>query len=213
MTLNLNTNYIKLVAIITMLIDHIGYIFFPNIIIFRIIGRIAFPLFVYCVALGADYTKNINNYILKLLIFGIVTQPIYILLFYGNFNYFFSNPNVLFTLCLSVISIKFIKQEKYFLSIIPLILSLLLNTEYGVYGTLLSICFFIFKNNTKKMFIVSFLFLIIQLFPYGNIQGLAVLSLFFIFIPTKINIKINKYIFYLFYPVHLLILYGLTFII
>ena len=82
MTLNLNTNYIKLVAIITMLIDHIGYIFFPNIIIFRIIGRIAFPLFVYCVALGADYTKNINNYILKLLIFGIVTQPIYILLFY-----------------------------------------------------------------------------------------------------------------------------------
>ena len=45
--INSNTTFLKIIAIISMTLDHIGIIFFPNIIFFRIIGRMSFPLFAY----------------------------------------------------------------------------------------------------------------------------------------------------------------------
>ena len=42
---NLDTNFIKLVAILSMTADHVGNAFFPEYPVFRWIGRIAFPLF------------------------------------------------------------------------------------------------------------------------------------------------------------------------
>ena len=66
--LNTDTNFIKLIAIITMTIDHIGAVFFENCLIFRIIGRIAFPLFVYSIMIGYFNTKSIKKYILRLFI-------------------------------------------------------------------------------------------------------------------------------------------------
>lgn len=61
-----------------MTLDHIGIIFFPNIIFFRIIGRMSFPLFAYCTASGCIFTKNIKKYILRLFVLGFISQPIYI---------------------------------------------------------------------------------------------------------------------------------------
>ena len=76
---NLDTNFLKIIAIITMLIDHIGYVFFPDRIELRIIGRISFPLFAYCIAVGFLYTSNIKKYILRLAAFSILSQPFYVL--------------------------------------------------------------------------------------------------------------------------------------
>lgn len=56
--LNENTNFLKLIGIITMLIDHIGCILFPKVLLFRVIGRIAFPIFTYTTYLGYKHTKN-----------------------------------------------------------------------------------------------------------------------------------------------------------
>ena len=81
LNLNTNTNFIKLIAIITMTIDHIGYVFFPNIIILRIIGRIAFPLYVYSMMIGYFKTKSLSKYIVRLLLIGIISQIPYSLLF------------------------------------------------------------------------------------------------------------------------------------
>ena len=78
---NLDTNFLKLIAASTMLIDHIGYIFFPNIIWLRIIGRISFPLFAYCIVVGFLYTRDIIKYSMRLGIFGIISQPFYVLAF------------------------------------------------------------------------------------------------------------------------------------
>ena len=59
----LNGNTLKIIATVAMLIDHIGYYLLPNVTIFRVIGRLALPLFAFMIAEGAKYTKNRLKYI------------------------------------------------------------------------------------------------------------------------------------------------------
>ena len=54
---NLDTNFLKLVAIISMFIDHVGAAFFPEYPVFRWLGRLAFPIFCYCMTVGMLYTS------------------------------------------------------------------------------------------------------------------------------------------------------------
>lgn len=70
----LTSNALKIIAIVSMLIDHIGLVFFPEYKIFRIIGRIAFPIFAYMIAEGCYYTKNRKKHLLMIAGLGIVYQ-------------------------------------------------------------------------------------------------------------------------------------------
>ena len=63
---NLDTSLLKLIAIAAMLADHIGSAFFPAVPVFRWIGRLAFPLFCYCMTVGPVYTHNIRRYLGRL---------------------------------------------------------------------------------------------------------------------------------------------------
>lgn len=56
---------IELVAVVSMIIDHVGFVFFPEMIIFQIIGRLSFPLYAYLIALGYSRTKNSIIYFLE----------------------------------------------------------------------------------------------------------------------------------------------------
>lgn len=67
-------NVIKILAAILMVIDHIGVILFPNVLLLRIIGRLSFPLFAFMIAEGAKYTKNKLKYFLGIFILGIICQ-------------------------------------------------------------------------------------------------------------------------------------------
>ena len=102
---NLDTDLLKLVAIAAMLVDHIGGAFFPEIPVFRWIGRLAFPLFCYCLTVGLLYTHDIRRYLGRLAIFAVVSQPFWILAFnaddiLGNLT----NWNIFFTLFLSLLA-------------------------------------------------------------------------------------------------------------
>ncbi len=68
----LNNNAIKIVAAVFMVIDHLGEFIFPNLAILRILGRIAFPIFAFCIAEGATYTKDKTKYVCLMLVFGLV---------------------------------------------------------------------------------------------------------------------------------------------
>ena len=68
---------LKLIAAITMLIDHTGLILFPNQMIFRIIGRLAFPIYAYCIAEGFRYTRNRFKYFLRIFLLGLFCQIVY----------------------------------------------------------------------------------------------------------------------------------------
>ena len=61
-----------------MIVDHTGAAFFPQCLEMRLLGRIAFPLYAWCLAVGAEYTRNIWKYALRLLIVGVISQPVYV---------------------------------------------------------------------------------------------------------------------------------------
>lgn len=69
---------LKLIALVTMLIDHIGYMFFEDIRMFRTIGRIAFPIFAYQLAMGFKHTSNRTRYLGRLAIFSVISYIPYI---------------------------------------------------------------------------------------------------------------------------------------
>ena len=60
---SLDTNFLKLVAILCMVADHVGTVFFPGYPVFRWVGRLAFPLFCYCLPVGLMYTPAISRHL------------------------------------------------------------------------------------------------------------------------------------------------------
>lgn len=104
----INSNVLKLIALITMIIDHIGYLFFPELIVFRIIGRISFPLFAFMIAISAHYTNNKFKHFMLIFITAIICQMTYFI-YDNDSNYL----NVLITFSLSTIliySLDYIKK-------------------------------------------------------------------------------------------------------
>ena len=101
-----------------MTIDHIGYLLFPNIIVFRIIGRLAFPILAYLIAEGCKYTKNKLKRFLLMFIIGIaylVFYYIYSKKVLGSIFMSFSFA-IFFIFLLTDIK-KMIAKKKYFISI------------------------------------------------------------------------------------------------
>ncbi|CDN42454.1 Uncharacterized protein BN871_BG_00540 [Paenibacillus sp. P22] len=84
--------FMQLLAIFSMLIDHIGIIFFPDSTAWRIVGRIAFPIYAYGIAVGCLMTRSRKRYIGRLALLAAIAQVPYMLAF-GTNHY-----NVIFTL-------------------------------------------------------------------------------------------------------------------
>ena len=212
---------LKILAIITMTIDHIGAIIYPNIDAFRIIGRISFPIFCFLLVEGFKHTHNRFRYFIRLLLFAIITQPIY--------DYAFNNHelNILFTFSLSFLllsSIEFIKKiinkynkgiENYLyktisyllIYIIFLILSIILNVDYQALGISLVLIFYLSPNILLSLL----LYLIIAItLNVNNIQLYSLIAFIFIYFYNGKKGKNIKYFFYLYYRLHLLFLKGLS---
>lgn len=82
----LNGNALKIIAAVTMFIDHFGLMFYPQHMIFRIIGRLAMPLFAFMIAESARYTRNKIKHFAMLFGLGAICQIVY---------YFFANSTYL----------------------------------------------------------------------------------------------------------------------
>ncbi len=90
---SLNSNQIKLIAIVAMTIDHIAWFIFPGYpteplpIIMHIIGRLTCPIMCYFISEGYHYTKNINKYTFRLFLFAIISHFAYIFASQGYIDY------------------------------------------------------------------------------------------------------------------------------
>lgn len=208
----LNTFTLKIIAIISMLIDHIGHVFFPEVMIFRIIGRISFPIFTYILAEGIYYTKDITKYMLRLGIFALLSEIPYDLAIMGRVLEF-SHQNVFFTLFFSVFLFWVYKKAKHdnwkfaLLAIMlftAIFLCQALNTDYSDIGVLLVFEFYMFRDKkVGKLILAGALFLGLT----GGLQLYALLALPLIALHNREQGPKMKTFFYLFYPAHLLILY------
>lgn len=219
----MTTFSIKLLAICTMLTDHIGAIFFPEYVIFRLIGRLSFPLFAWLIANGAKHTRDIRKYFVRLLIFAAVSQIPYQLAFDINTL----NLNVFFTLsfglgCIMFYSSQMSKSFKLIGITALCALGISLNVNYDIYGILSILLFYVYFNNLymqiiSQVFIyTSYTFLPILLSNPTQILSLSIFGLGQLFAPLSIlfTSRYNgregisaKQFFYLFYPVHLAVLY------
>lgn len=213
-TLNMDTNFLKLIAIISMFIDHAGYTLFSNNLIMRSIGRIAFPLFTFCIMIGYFNTKDLKKYIKRLMLIGIISQPIYMLLFdtYA--------PNIMFTLIAELLLYYSLDNKKWWYIPFLVVTPILLKFDYSIIYLFVVPIFYYFRND-KGLLSVSYIFFYLSYLldffitkkTFSCVTSCSIFALFFILFNTKTNLKINKYFFYIFYPLHLLILLIIKYII
>ena len=165
-----------------MLIDHIGVILFPEMQIFKIIGRISFPIFAFFVAEGWHYTKNRTKYVLTIAIFALITQPIYALIMNS------SQLNILFTFLFAIALMYLIDKcgsmniEHIVYLIVYLIVitftSLLGIIDYDLLGILLPTIFYIFRNSNLK-YAVSIGIIIIFSIIFSTIQLYSLIAILY----------------------------------
>lgn len=191
---------LKIIAMVTMLIDHIGYVFFPEMLIFRIIGRLSFPLFAWGVAAGYQRTRSLEKYMVRLFLVGIASQLPYMHLFQVT------NLNILFTLLWGVVAI-FIWQR-----VSPL-LALLLSipaeglVSYGFYGIIVILLFHVFQEDSEGQFVALLIAtLIYSSFKLASIQLFAIFTIPLIKRISHKPVSFPRYFAYFFYPVHLILL-------
>ncbi len=191
-----------------MLIDHSGAVLFPQHIILRYIGRLAFPIFAYQISIGYQKTSNVYKYMGRLAILAFISQLPYWLAFHNGVNIFF-------TLLYGLVVLYVYDRIDNILGIAFMLPSLLLTQmDYGFYGICMILLFYIFKENFLLQSVtVTFLTLFYGYVEHGSeIQTFCLVALILIYVIPKINwnIRMNKYIFYFFYPIHLLILYFIS---
>ena len=220
---NLDTNFIKLVAIISMTFDHVGSVFFPEYPVFRWIGRIAFPLFCYCLTVGMLYTHDIKKYVMRLCVFALISQPFWILAFNSDDiigNIF--NLNIFFTLVVSLLATWGFREKKWWLFIVGLVLLCVVNFDYAMTGLVLMMIFYLCRNRPwLGAFIYSLTYLpavngymddplALKIGAHAiGCEIFALLALPFIYIHTNTNLKISKWFFYIYYPAHLFMIFLL----
>lgn len=210
----MNTLNLKLIAIFTMFLDHLGVLLYrydiiqlPFYYFLRGVGRIAFPIFAYLIVIGYFYTRDIKKYFIRLLVFAFISEIPYRLFFNVE------TPNVFFTLLIGYSYIYV--REKYnieYIGLVCIVISAILKSDYTEYGVALIIVFYeLYKKNILKKYIFLALFGINVFFVRFDIQMLSVLSgIFIYFTDTNIRVKVSKvlkYSFYIFYPLHLFIFY------
>ena len=201
---NLDTNFLKLFAILTMVVDHVGTVFFPQHPEFRWVGRLAFPIFCYCLTVGLMYTRDIRRYLGRLALFAVVSQPFFALAFHPhNFWEELTSWNIFVTLFFSLLAIN------------------VLNADYANTGVILTLIFYLCRNKPwlgALLYVLSYLPALwggsledpMALVVGGHAIGFeifALLSAPLIFLPTHVEPKIPKWFFYAFYPAHLFIIF------
>ena len=205
---------LKLIACLSMFIDHLGAVCFSGMMGFRIIGRLAFPIYCFLLVEGAVHTHDMKKYILRMGIFALISEVPFDLAFYHRLVYT-EHQNVFFTLGLGLLAIWFLEHPIEHLDIPDVLYKLLViiavgliaeffNTDYGFTGITV-ICVFYLREQPQLKYPIA----AILLAAMGGVEVYAVLAL----IPILLyngrrgrQTKVMQYGFYIFYPAHLLLL-------
>jgi hypothetical protein len=220
---------IKLLAIVFMFLDHVGAYLFPDLVWLRIVGRLSFPLFGWLIANGYRHTSNANRYLYRFLLFAFISQIPFALVGH-TINDPLANLNIFFTLWIGLAAISLSDRfaglpAKVVILILGIFLGWVLPVDYGAAGVLSIIAFHFSFNRHALTFglqlCIFTLFYTVPLLidfshepslmvhPIRLWQPFAATSTLFIALYDGRKGYSMKYFFYLFYPLHLLLLYWL----
>ena len=222
----LTNNQLKIIAAISMVLDHIGLVLFPGEEIFRILGRIALPIYAFLIAEGCRHTRNRKKYLGLIASMGIAFQVFYFVfmddLYQGilitfslsicliySIESFINNKNILNRILMSLVifGVLFVTLAcpdifgKYGFEI-----------DYGIWGVSLPVIVYFAPDHDSRVLFLS-IFLGIRGF-FARWTWWPLMSIPFIALYNGERGKKNmKYFFYLFYPLHLVIIYAVAILI
>lgn len=170
---NRDTGLLKILALIFMVIDHVGARILTDVTELRIIGRMAFPLYVWCLVVGAAYTRDPLKYALRLLLAGVIAQPFYML----GLNHGWNQLNVMFTLLLGYMGIAGIRYNRYgsrcWAPILALFVTNFVTVDYGMNGVLFAMLLYLCRERRGAIAALMTTFCL-----YWGASSSAVTSLF-----------------------------------
>ena len=225
----LNSNHLKIIAIIAMTIDHLADLLYPNMqnnivpIILHVIGRLTAPIMFFFICEGYYYTKNLKKYITRLFIFAIISHFAYCFAFGINYIPFttgniFNQTSIMWSLAWAVVALyvangnnKLKEYQKWILiNIIAFpadfssiaVMSIL--SMYSARGNL--------NKQMKAMMLWLSLYALISFIFVNKIYG--IISLFAVLVYPLLKeyngergkTKWLKWFFYLYYPLHLILI-------
>lgn len=201
---------LKCIAILTMFIDHMGAVFFPEEWIFRYVGRMAFPIFAFLLVEGFFHTRDVRKYMCRLGIFAVLSEVPYDLAFRGVVLEF-EHQNVFFMLFIGVAMMYAlenssqwpVKAAEVFLAMWA---ATFLCADYRFKGILLIAIYYFLRNRKREKLVVGAVW---NFLWNWEIQGYGALASVPIAMYSGERGRSMKYFFYLFYPLHLLFFYGL----
>jgi hypothetical protein len=235
--LQITATGLKWIAIVAMVVDHVAWkitLPVPALFAMHIIGRMTMPIMCFLVAEGFWHTGNRKRYVLRLLVFGLIAQLPFNYCWNGNpfaMSLGLETFNVLFDLLLGLCVLWAVKSGLPTAAKIVLVaLCVILSTmcDWFVFGVLWILAFGLNQNSYKRkavwFSIIASMVVIIGVdfdgnaFMFMNLGTFLVLPLLFLYSGEKFSVRTpawltNKWLFYAFYPIHLLLLgvlyYGL----
>lgn len=208
---------LKICALLTMFIDHIGAVLIENTYVYqdvrfhmlgvclRLIGRIAFPIFAFLLTEGFLHTSNRRKYIGRMLFFAVISEIPFDLAVFGKAS--FSHQNVYFTLAIGLLVMsgmeKWERCRAGYLCVIAAgcATATILRTDYSYMGILLIAVFYALRENHRKRCTVGGI-----LFSY-EVTSIFAFLMIYRYSGEKGETKLPRLFFYGFYPAHLLALW------
>lgn len=210
MTKYISGSWLKVIAMLSMLIDHIAYYYGcdnPYLYeLMRTVGRIAFPTFAFLLAEGFVHTRNRQQYLISLFAFALLSEIPWMLLNHDG------SHNVIFTLLTGILGLHVIEnsRSRWITAICITLIGLATifsDTDYSWRGFGLVLIFYMFRGRPE----LQTLFGIPLMYEYGLIGILMAFTVIWFYNGERgfIQGKAWKYAFYAFYPVHLMMIYYL----
>ncbi len=214
----LDGTMLKLIAMVSMVIDHVGDNFFPGQTWMRIIGRIAMPIFAFFIAEGFLHTRDRKKYLLRMGLFALVSELPFDLLTAGWVD--FGHQNVMCTFFLAILALtayERITRDRHTPGQIALgigavllfmVLAVILATDYSLYGVGLVFVFYMLRG--EKLWLRNLSGMLFHLLTRNvGIYIFGLLGFLPLFLYNGKKGRGLKWLFYVFYPGHMLILWIL----
>ena len=220
--LGLTGNQLKLLAVITMTIDHVGAYLFPQFLWMRIVGRLAFPIYAFMIAEGCRHTHSMLKYLGSVAGMAVLCQLV-LYLFDGSLHMY-----ILVTFSLSILMILLLQQAQknafwgilaltgmaaiyYVTQILPGQLPVDFQVDYGFLGVMLPVLIWAGKGKWQSLGLCALGLLLLGM--DNQIQMYAVVSLVPLALYNGARGKHRlKAFFYWYYPVHLVVIYAIGYL-
>lgn len=237
----INGNTLKIIGAVSMLIDHMGMMLFPSIIVFRIIGRLAFPLFAFMIAEGCRHTRSRLRHFLSISSLAVICQVGYS--FYSSNRYlcvlvtFSISIALIYALqlfkeiifCKSSVAMRALGAGLVFIGgvVLAYFFNKQIRVEYGFFGCMLPVFISLLQmppsapESLKRLdcapvhaLVATVGLILICLDSASSLQYFSLLAIPLILLYSGKRGRLNlKYFFYFFYPAHLILLGGISILI